>query len=259
MIDKAAPALSSRNLLLHSQVGGEVPAMIVEPGVGGGPFPAVVFGGEAMGPNRFSRQTAEAVAALGFVTITPDYYRGSGPSRPDDYDDFTEVAAAIAQLDFRRATFDVLAGVDWARGQPHIDADRVVLWGYCTGATLAMFASALDRRIAATLLFFPSQPSFPEITEKRPVSARDLLWAIRSPVLLISGGDDPILPPDVIADLRARLKMAAIRHEVHVYKGAGHAFTGEARNLHHAEATRHSWSVANSFLADVLSMRAADQ
>lgn len=241
-------AVAARNITLKSRSGEDIPSLVVAP-TASGRYPAVVFGAEAMGPNRFGRRTAEAVAALGYVTITPDYYRGKGPSQPDNYEDFTEVIAAIDALDFREATFDMLAGVDWARQQPEVDPDRVVVWGYCTGGTLALLAAALDRRIAATMLFFPSQPTFHDITDKRPVHAQDLIWAIRSPVFVVSGGDDPILPPPVIAELRRRLEEAGVEHEIHVYEGAGHAFTGEARHMHNADATAASWAAAKAFLA----------
>lgn len=240
--------ITSYSVTLKSRSGLDIPALVVAPS-DNGPYPAVVFGAEAMGPNRFGRRTAEAVARLGYVTITPDYYRGHGPSQPDNYEDFTEVIAAIDVLDFREATFDMLAGVDWARSQANVDPDRVVLWGYCTGGTLAMLAAALDRRIAATLLFFPSQPTFHELSEKRPVHAQDLIWAIRCPVFVVSGGDDPILPPAVIDELRTRFQQAGVDHEIHVYAGAGHAFTGEARHMHNAEATASSWQAAKAFLA----------
>lgn len=247
MDEVAARPARMRTIGLQASDGSTIEAFVAEP-EGDGPWPAIVFGMEAMGLNRFGRRTAAEVAALGFVTITPDYYRGAGPSRPDDYDDFTEVIAAIGALDFGRATFDLLAAVDWARAQPAVVPDKVALWGYCTGATLAMLAAALDRKIVATLLFFPSQPFFPELSAKRPVHAWDLAWAIRSPVLVVSGGDDPILPPETIAELDRRLAAADVAHEIRVYQGAGHAFTGDARHMHHAAATADSWRVATAFL-----------
>ena len=248
-MESSPKAVTSRTVMLPGRSGeAEIPALVVAP-VEPGRYPAVVFGAEAMGSNRFGRRTAEAVAALGYVTITPDYYRGKGPSQPDNYEDFTEVIACIDALDFRQATFDMLAGVDWARAQEEVDPDRVILWGYCTGGTLAMLAAALDRRIAATMLFFPSQPTFHDITEKRPIHAQDLIWAIRSPVFVVSGGNDPILPPPVIEGLRQRFVQAGLEHEIHVYEGAGHAFTGEARHMHNAAATADSWAAAQAFLA----------
>src|ERR1700744_1208268 len=89
----------TRSITLTGRDGGQTPALVTEP-EGAGPFPAVVFGAEAMGPNKFSRKVANDVAALGYITITPDYYRGGGPTQPDNYNDFTEVMTAINALDF---------------------------------------------------------------------------------------------------------------------------------------------------------------
>lgn len=239
--------ISTTTVRLHGRDGGGFDAFVAAP-VAPGPWPAVVFGMEAMGFNAFGRRTAEDLAALGYVTVTPDYYRGAGPSRPDDYEDLDEVIAAIGELDFGRATFDLLAAVDWARAQATVLPDRVALWGYCTGGTLALMAAALDRRVAATLIFFLSQPCFPEITAKRPAHARDMIWSLCAPVMLISGADDRLLPPEVIADLDRRLSAAGVGHEVHVYPGAGHAFTGPARHMHHPGASVDSWRRATDFL-----------
>jgi carboxymethylenebutenolidase len=243
--------VKTRIVTLTARNGQPFDAFVAEPD-GGGPYPGIAFGAEAMGPNRFNRTTASRLAALGYVTITPDYYRGSGPSQPDNYDDFTEVLAAIDALDFGNATSDLLTGIDWLRGQPNVCADKIGLWGYCTGGTLAMLASALDRHLKATVIFFLSQPCFPEITAKRPVNAWDMIWAITSPVLLISGGDDPILPPERIAELRRRFELWNVEHQIEVYPGAAHAFTGDAPNRHHAAATAASWEVATRFLADAM-------
>ena len=64
-------------------------------------------------------------------------------SKPDDYSDFTEVMGFIGELDFAGATKDILAGIDHARSLPEVDPERVVVWGYCTGGTLAMLGAAL--------------------------------------------------------------------------------------------------------------------
>jgi carboxymethylenebutenolidase len=246
-----ARPVKTRTIDLNGRDGGRIAAFVAEPDTPG-PHPAIVFGAEAMGPNRFGRQVAADMAALGYVTITPDYYRGEGPSQPDNYEDFTEVMAAIDGLDFRRATFDVLAGVDWLRGQPQVDPLRVAAWGYCTGATLALLAASLDRGLAAAILFFPSQPRFEALTAKRPSHALDHIWSIACPVLLISGDQDPILSPAILAEFRERFERWGIRHDIRVYPGAGHAFSAEAPNMHHAEAAAASWTAATDFLARAL-------
>ncbi len=246
--------VKTRTITLPTYDGAQASAFVAEPDEPG-PHPAVVFGAEAMGPNKFSHRTARDVAALGYVTITPDYYRGGGPPEPDNYDDFTQVFAAIEALDFRRATFDVLAGLDWLRAHKAVDPRRIATWGFCTGATLSMLAASHDRTLAAAVLFFPSQPRFEALTVKRPSHPLDEIWSITCPVLLVCGDQDPIWPPELVADMRQRLQQWAIPHEIRVYPGAGHAFSAETPLMYNAEATAKSWEAATQFLARTLSSR----
>ena len=44
-----------------------------------GPHPAIALGAEATGVNQFLRRIAATLAARGFVTALPDYFRGGGP------------------------------------------------------------------------------------------------------------------------------------------------------------------------------------
>lgn len=240
-----------RDLVLPTYDGSTVAAFVALP-AGAGPHPAIVLGQEAMGPNQFNRQVATDLAALGYVAISPDYFRGTGPSQPDNYDDFGEVITSIDALDFGRATHDLLAAADWLRGQPGVDPTRIGVWGYCTGGTLALLAAELDRRFSACVLFFPSQPHFEELTAARPVQPADLLWNIAGPVLMIYGDADPIMPPELLAEYRRRLEQWHIPHDIRIYPGAGHAFSAPAPLMHDAAATRASWDHAVAFVAAAL-------
>ena len=46
---------------------------------------------EATGINHFIRDVAATLADLGFVTIVPDYYRGTGPADTENYDDIDAI------------------------------------------------------------------------------------------------------------------------------------------------------------------------
>src|SRR6202007_509307 len=142
IMSETKPAgVTSCTIRLTTYDGQQIDAFVTRPAAPG-PHPAIVFGQEAMGFNAFGRSVAERAAAAGYVTITPDYYRGHGPSRPDDYGDFGEVFAAISDLDFGKATHDLMAGADWLRAQPDVDPQRVAVWGYCNGGTRGMLALA---------------------------------------------------------------------------------------------------------------------
>ena len=66
----------------------------------------------------------------------------------------------IGALDFTRAVHDQCDGLDHLQGLPTVDASRVASWGYCTGGTLALFVACLRPDLAASVVFFPSQPTF---------------------------------------------------------------------------------------------------
>ena len=165
----------------------------------------------------------------------PDYYDGGGPTDREAYDNFTEVVECIAQLDFTRATRVLVDGVDQLRATAGVDPTRIAVWGYCTGGTLAWLA-ACQRDVAAAVLFFPSQPTFAELGSNTPVHPVDLMWMLDSPTLVIYGDQDVVIPPDGLAELRARIERWSVPAELRIYAGAGHAFTVPWGPLRHAEA-----------------------
>ena len=66
------------------------PALLYRP-ANAGPHPGVAIGMEATGINHFIRDVAATLAHLGFVTIVPDYYRGTGPADTENYDDIDAI------------------------------------------------------------------------------------------------------------------------------------------------------------------------
>lgn len=242
------PSIKTATVSLSTWRAATTTAFVAEPD-SPGPHPGVVLGAEALGINTFMRDTAMALARLGYVAIVPDYFRGAGPSEPENYLDFTEVFAHIENLDFRQATYDLLAGLAWLRRRGDVDPTRTAVWGYCTGGTLAMLAACLDRELAGAVLFFPSQPVFKQLSPKRPSHPMDLVWNIACPVLVLYGENDYLMPRELLQELRHRLEQWQIEHEVRVYPGAGHSFTARAPNLYSAEASAAALRDARQFLS----------
>jgi carboxymethylenebutenolidase len=220
---------------------------------GPGPFPAVVIGAEGTGVNAFIQRVGASLAHEGIVTVVIDPYRFDGPPDPEDYTDFDALMSFINRLDFVRATHDVLAGVDHARSLPTVDPDRVGVWGYCTGGTLALLAACVDQRLGAAVLFYPSQPVFDQLGDLTPAHPMDLLWGIRARTLLLYGDNDVIMPADRLAELRRRLEVWNVPHQLAVYPGAGHAFCSEARPLFQQQAADEGWRRAVAFALEALS------
>ncbi len=232
---------------VHLAVGtAEVPTLVYG-AAGDGPRPAVVLSAEAFGINEFTKRVASELAAAGYVVVVPDYYHGEGLADPESYTDFTEVMEFIERLDFGQGAHDVMAAVDYARTLPGVDPGRVCVWGYCTGGTLAMMTASLDRQLAAAVLFFPSQPTFPELTAKRPVQPIDLLWNVACPILLILGDQDQMLV-DLVPEFRRRFEIWGIDHRINIYPDAGHAFSAPVPPLRNDAADKASWADAIAFL-----------
>jgi carboxymethylenebutenolidase len=208
----------------------------------------VVLGAEAFGVNTFIRRVQSRLVEEGFAAAVPDYYHGSGPTKPESYDDFEEVMDHIGRLDFTCGARDLADAVDIVRRTRGVDPRRVCVWGYCTGGTLAWLAACLRGDLAAAVLFFPSQPVFEEVGPRTPVHPMDLIWQLTCPTLFLYGDSDPIMPPDRLEDLQARIEMWGVNAEVRRYPGAGHAFSAPWGPMRQEEADTASWSDAVSFL-----------
>jgi len=225
--------------------------------VGDGPHPAVVLGAEGTGVNSLIRHVGATLAHLGYVSIVADYYRGAGPADPEDYSDVDDMVRHIDALDFRRAVQDTLAAVDHVQALPYVDPTRVASWGYCTGGTLAMFAACLRHDLAASVWFYPSQPTFATLDAAHPVHALDLLWNVRCPTLLVLGTLDVVLPAERLAEVRRLADQWEVDLRVRTYEGAGHAFNAVGSSFHDPAASDRSWLDATEFLAEQLGGRPA--
>ena len=226
--------------------GAEIDTLLFMPS-GDGPHPAVVIGAEGTGITRVVRAIAGELASRGFVALVPDFFRGTAPEDPEDLSDIEAVMAVIGALDFRRATHDLVDTIEYARTLSSVDPARVATWGYCTGATLALLAAELDPHLAAAVLFYPSQPTFDVLDDRKPVHPIDLMWNLRCPTLIIYGDEDVIMPAERLADLRRRATAWQVDLELNVYPGAGHAFCTDYPGFLHQPAADKALNDALAF------------
>ena len=83
---------------------------------------------------------AEAFQRAGLAVVLFDYrHFGTSPGEPRQLIDIGE-----QQADYR-------AVIDWARGHPRIDPDRIALWGSSFSGGHVIEVAAADRRIAAVI------------------------------------------------------------------------------------------------------------
>lgn len=120
----------------------------------------------------------------------------------------------------------VMAAIDWLDGHPQTAGMPVGLFGASTGAAAALVAAAeRPDRVYAVVS-----------RGGRPDLAGDALELVRSPVLLVVGGNDW----EVLRLNRMAAERLPARHRIHVVRGATHLFE-EPDALEQVAAAARDW------------------
>lgn len=125
------------------------------------------------------------------------------------YGDMKRVMARLGALDRERTYRDLRAVIDWAREA----SPRVILLGVCFGGPFVVRAAA-DGAADGVVAWHPS----------RLEDHLEGMERIRCPLRLHLGSEDPLTPPNVVAELRSAVApLPDARMEIH--PGATHGFT----------------------------------
>jgi carboxymethylenebutenolidase len=178
---------------------------------------AVVILPDVRGLYRFYEELAVRLAEAGHDAIAIDYFgRTAGLTARDDDFPYQEHVPLVTHTGLRS---DVAAAV--ARVRETNPARRVFTVGFCFGGSNSWQQAANGHGLAGAIGFYGRPDGV------RPVGARPPLEVVDEmtcPVLALMGGDDPGIPPEVVARFDQALTRAGVPHEVVVYPGAPHSF-----------------------------------
>ena len=163
--------------------------------------------------------------SVGSTAAQPGYGNSDGP--PDYCGPLTQDAA--------------LAALARLRAKPFVDPDRVAVFGYSRGATVAAMVATRDARLAGVILgagaydFFTWYPTriggidhniaTEAGTSAAAFRARSALHhadRIRSPVLILHGERDELVPVAQAQAFAARLGAAGVPYRLKVFPDAAH-------------------------------------
>jgi carboxymethylenebutenolidase len=208
----------------------DVRAYVAEPG-GEGPFPTVIMIHEFFGLNDSIVSKADLLAKEGYLVIAPDTFRGSTTSW---------IPRAIYQVISTKPE-NVNADLDsvyaWLSSQPHVDADRIAIAGFCYGGRTSLVYSLHNDQLAATVIFYGSPETNAEVLKNLP-----------GPVLGIFGGADQSIPVEDVHAFDAALTQAGVEHEITIYDGQPHAFVHDAAGIQAGGAQGEAWAQMLAFL-----------
>lgn len=210
--------------------GPDVKAYVAKP-EGRGPFPVVIMIHEFFGLNESIVGKAEGLAAEGYFVIAPDTFRGSTTSW---------IPRAIYQV-ITNSPVQVNADLDsvfaWLEFQPEVDPGLIGIAGYCYGGRTSLLYSLHNENIAATVVFYGSPVTDPEVLQSLP-----------GPILGIFGGADMSIPVDDVKAFEAGLKEAGIPNEITIYEGQPHAFVTDIESIREGGVQAEAWNQMLEFL-----------
>ncbi len=225
----------------HEHEGTRLESVVIHDAARPGPKPTIVIVHDWTGLREYPRARAHMLARLGYTAVAIDVY-GVGVRYEDD-----DVAGASAEAGgyygnpaLLRAR--VQAGFDAAVADENVDADSIVVIGYCFGGSATLEFARTGAPARGFVSFHGG------LLSHDPADVA----AIAAPLLVLTGGADPVVPDEAIVAFQNELRTRDdLDWQVVVYSGAPHAFTlpGPA---YREIADRRSWRAFLGFLDEVL-------
>ncbi len=220
-----------------------------------GPRPGVLVIHEWWGHDEYARQRAEQLAAAGFTAFALDMYgKGRLAEHPEDAQRFMQ--ALLADLPTAQRRFE--AALDVLRGHATVDGERTAAIGYCLGGGLALYLARTGADLDAVVSYHGALQPASQVSEVAE-------GARLAPMMVFTGGADPMIPSDQVADFVSAMLTAGVEINVTSYPQAQHSFTvpeatarGQKLGLplaYDAEADADSWRRTLRFLNDRLASR----
>jgi len=213
-------------------------------GSGGRRVPGVLVIHEGGGLTGHTRQRAERLAELGYVAFAMDLF-----GEPVvDLDRAREITRYLrdnvgALRERCRAALAVVAGHDG------VDPRRLAAIGYCIGGAAAIELARDGADLACIIGFHAGFIDSPPAED----DAR-----IRGKLLLCHGADDPIVTAGQRETFLARMGVAGVDWQLHLYGGAGHSFTNPEIDAwkipgfaYNETADRRAWAAMLEMFAEV--------
>lgn len=177
-----------------------------------GKRPGIIVVHEWWGENEHARTAARRLAEAGYVALAVDMYgNGKTTTHPDEAQKFMSEAmqnpAAIG------ARFN--AGLEQLKADSHVDPERIGAIGFCFGGAVALAMARAGADLDAVATFHGALPSEPPVQK----------GAVKGRILILTGADDPMVPPQQVEKFKKEMTDAGADIQVISYPGAKHSFT----------------------------------
>lgn len=209
--------------------------------------PGVLVFHEGLGLGDFAMERARRLAGLGYVAFAADMF---GDRRQAT--NLQEVATLVGGLRAEPETLRARghAALETLAALPQVDAGRLAAIGFCFGGSVVLELARGGADLKAVVSFHGV------LTTKMPAQPGQ----IKASVLVCTGVDDPLAPPEQVADFENEMRAGGVRDwQVISYGNTLHGFTNPAADgsmmrtaLYNAQADRRSYASMRGLFDEVL-------
>ncbi len=197
---------------------------------------------DVRGLHQFYKELALRFAEVGFTALALDYFgRTAGISSRDEP---FEYMPHVQQMQLTTFFHDVSAALDHLRSG-EVAARSTFTLGFCMGGTLSFLTGTSENFDLAGVIGF-----YAGMSRKFGGANKTLLEEsgnMKYPALGLFGGDDPVIPQELVQEFDEGLDRAGVAHEIVIYPGAPHSFF-DRRATDFADASADSWQRVLSFI-----------
>ena len=211
------------------------------------PRPGVAVFHEGLGLGDFAMERARRLTGLGYVALAADMFGGRRQAA-----NLQEVATLVGGLraepgELRARGHAALAAL---AALPEVDATRLAAIGFCFGGSVVLELARDGADLKAVVSFHGV------LTTKLPAQA----GRVKASVLVCTGADDPLAPPDQVADFENEMRAGGVKDwQVIAYGNTLHGFTNPAADgsmlrtaMYNEQSDRRSWASMKGLFDEVL-------
>lgn len=192
----------------------------------------VVIIQEIFGVNHHIRSICDRLADAGYRAMAPQVFDRIEPNFESGYTEpeMTHARELMSRIDWAKMVLDASAAVDALKRE-----GPVAIMGFCMGGSVAFLASTRLGGLAAAICFYGGR------------IVRDADSKPKCLVQMHFGEEDTHITMSDVETIRQKRPEC----EIHVYPGAGHAFSNEDRNSYELRSAKISWQRSLALLSRV--------
>lgn len=229
--------------------GSEMPCYLAQPDEDE-PRPAVIVLQEIFGVNTEVKRISDLLASTGYVALAINYYHRTHPDLNEPYtqEGLKNGFAAAGNVTRASMKADLSAALDYLNDQDFVKFGHVATWGFCFGGSVA-FESATMPGLCAAVAFYGGSIAAP-FPSGEPEALADVA-DVRAPILLVFGGKDAYITPDMVGRISTALSNAHKKFQLQVYPDQDHAFFRDSSAALDSSAdVADAWELVQAFLRD---------